>query len=412
MINLQLLDVVKESLPNFDGENSSDLIKAEKILKAQQKIDSDFSLNDIENFISFFKENGNKFNILFEDENLFSIFKGEYFNINSSHNRVFPNIMQITLEFRAFCEEPIKKYIQLNIQNNNWENLRIFYKNYFPVISPLTKEFLIDQISQKNKLVRSIIPEPNHYSYLLTHYKHGINPHFYALQSDIDSSYFSDEILDINNDISRHQKTVPLLKAFLGRILVALGHFDGYTEELRRILKKNSRIGADWIVEGAPFFPKNFEKDLEKTNEKITKSVIDFRSKIAKQRKKDNVLKWIATFIGYYTIPIALLVILLKINIYIFITVLILEIIIFFIANKKMEKQYERRFENNNISALEKFKKLGYKLQRVQLYVFLAVMCIAVIIGLIIAWKTVPIIGILLTIGLPFVIRKELKKYK
>ncbi|MBL7878467.1 MAG: hypothetical protein JNN23_01195, partial [Chryseobacterium gambrini] len=81
MINLQLLDVVKESLPNFDGENSSDLIKAEKILKAQQKIDSDFSLNDIENFISFFKENGNKFNILFEDENLFSIFKGEYFNI-------------------------------------------------------------------------------------------------------------------------------------------------------------------------------------------------------------------------------------------------------------------------------------------------------------------------------------------
>lgn len=77
-----------------------------------------------------------------------------------------------------------------------------------------------------------------------------------------------------------------------------------------------------------------------------------------------------------------------------------------------MEKQYERRFENNNISALEKFKKLGYKLQRVQLYVFLAVMCIAVIIGLIIAWKTVPIIGILLTIGLPFVIRKELKKYK
>ena len=51
MAQLQLLDIVKETLPNFDAGNPSDLIKAEKILKIHQKTNSELQLNDIENFI-------------------------------------------------------------------------------------------------------------------------------------------------------------------------------------------------------------------------------------------------------------------------------------------------------------------------------------------------------------------------
>lgn len=47
MINLKLLDTVQESLP--DAENPSDLIKAEKILKAQQKINPEISSKLIDN---------------------------------------------------------------------------------------------------------------------------------------------------------------------------------------------------------------------------------------------------------------------------------------------------------------------------------------------------------------------------
>ncbi len=402
MINLQLLDVVKESLPNFDGENSSDLIKAEKILKAHQKINSEFSLNEIENFISFFKENGNKFNILFEDENLFSIFKGEYFNINSSHNRVFPNIMQITPEFRTFCEEPIKKYIQLNIQNNNWENLRIFYKNYFPVISPLTKEFLIDQISQKNKLVRSIIPEPNHYSYLLAQYKHGINPHFYALQSDIDSSYFNDVILDINNDVSEHQNIDTFFRVFLGKILVALGHFDAYTEDLRTILKKNSRIGADWASKEYTFDSRAMaQRFLQQTtiNERFLKNT----------KSKASNSEWITT-IGYYIIVFMILAVLLSVNKYAFQIVVVVEIIAFFIVNNRMNRRYDELFREIDHPYLGKLKKFGYKLIQLQLYTLIVGAFIMIFVGLVVACFTAPVLGIPLVFGAGFLLRKLMNR--
>lgn len=407
MINLKLLETVKESLPNFDGENSSDLIKAEKILKAQQKIDSEISLNDIESFISFFKENGNNFNVFFQDENLSKIFKNEYFKINSSHNRVFPNITQVTPEFRTFSEEHIKKYIQVNIQNNDWENLRIFYKNYFPVISPLVKEYLLDQISQKNKLVRSIIPQPEYYNYLFGQYKHGINPHFYALQSDIDSYYFNSQILEINNNICKHQNIEAFLKAFLGRIFVALGHFDAYTEDLRNILKENSQTGAEWITKGSPFFPKNLEKEIEQTNQKMQQSIIDFRREIAKKKANSE---WIAT-ICYYIITIILFGFFLRIGKYVFLTVFIVEIIVFLVVNKKIEKRYNQRFEKINNSTLEKIKKFGYKLIHVHLYTLKIWAFIAILGALISAWYVQPILGLLLTIGLLFVIRK-IRKHK
>ncbi|GAA5090184.1 hypothetical protein GCM10023210_15980 [Chryseobacterium ginsengisoli] len=404
MINLQLLDVIKESLPNFDGENSSDLIKAEKILKAHQKIDPEFSLNDIENLMSFFKENGNKFNVLFQDENLLKIFKNEDFKINSSHNRIFPNIMQITPEFRTFCEEHIKRYIQVNIKNNSWENLRIFYKNYFPVISPLTKEFLIDQITQKNKLVRSVIPEPNHYNYLLAQYKHGINPHFYALQSDIDSSYFHNEILDINNDVSEHQNIDIFFRVFLGKILVALGHFDANTEELRRILKKNSRIGADWASKENTFDSRAMAQRF------LQQATINSRF-LESKKNEATTSEWITT-IGYYAIIFMIFAVLLSVNKYAFLIAIAVEIIVFFIINNRMNRRYETLFREIDHLYLGKLKKFGHKLIQLQLYTLVIGVFIAIFVGTVLLCITKPILGIPLTFMLAFILRKEFQKYR
>ena len=243
MINLKLLEIIKESLPNFNGENSSDLIKAEKILKAQQKIDSEFSLNDIENFVTFFKENGNKFNILFEDENLLNIFKNEDFKINSSHNSIFPNIMKITSEFRIFCEEPMKRYIQINIQNNHWENLRIFYKNYFPVISPLTKEFLIENLTQKNNLIITNLDRYENYVYFENQYKFVRDEHFFALQSDVDSQKFYPEIAEIVNNLVQNIKVEDYhIKAFIMKTFIVIAKFDSHLMEFRQLLRNNALI--------------------------------------------------------------------------------------------------------------------------------------------------------------------------
>lgn len=407
---LKLLDIVKEVLPDFNGENPSDLIKAEKILKAHQKIHSEFSLNDIDSFLIFFKENRNKFNVLSEDENLLKILNDEYFKIDPDHNRTFPNIMDITPAFRTFSEESVKHFIQASIRHHDWENLRIFYKNYFPVINPAAKDFLMDQLTQKNNLVRSLIPQRDCYYYLTDQYRHGINPYFYVLQSDIDAAYFNEEIMGINNAISDHQNTETYLKVFLGRVLMALGHFDAYTEELRGLLKNNSKIGAEWAGKEMVFHRELTEESFRQRRQEMQQAG-NYNRPYKNRKPRSMVSEWIIAAI-YYLIILGIFASLYHISEKLFAGILASELIIFLFANKRMNKEYGKRPEAKDHSWLGKNKKSGYKLMQLQLYTITIAFFIMIFVGYLRSWYEYPVLAIMLTILLPYCILKEMDKIK
>lgn len=67
MVNYSLIIFLNNAFPEFDAENEQHLIKAEKLLKAEQKINSNFSQNEVDEIIEFYKANGNQFNSIFED---------------------------------------------------------------------------------------------------------------------------------------------------------------------------------------------------------------------------------------------------------------------------------------------------------------------------------------------------------
>lgn len=349
MINLKLLEIIKESLPNFNGENSSDLIKAEKILKAQQKMYSEFSLNDIENFITFFKENGNKFNILFEDENLLNIFKNEDFKINSSHNSIFPNIMQITSEFRTFCEEPMKRYIQINIQNNHWENLRIFYKNYFPVISPLTKEFLIENLTQKNNLIITNLDRYENYVYFENQYKFVRDEHFFALQSDVDSQKFYPEIAEIVNNLVKNSKVEDYhIKAFIMKTFIVIAKFDSHLMEFRQLLRNNASVAKAWFF-STPSPRKKFRISLQKY----------FRKDYGE--KKEKIILSV-----FYSLVVIIIILLIYYKIWI---AVINELVAYIIFSKRLDRNIIDVPENfKDYSLRKKAKKIALKITLLQIY--------------------------------------------
>lgn len=363
MSQLQLLDIIKETLPHFDAGNPSDLIKAEKILKIYQKTNPDLQLNDIENFIEFYKDNGNKYGAILQDENLRKILKNEDFKIDSSQNNIFSQSSSLHEDFGNDYEENILNYIQLNIKNNNWKNLRIFYKNYFPIISYENKDLLIDNITTKNNLVRGTIPYTDQYHLLLNQYRHSVDPDFYGLQSDIDSAYFNEEILDINNDLANHQHTTQQNKVFLGKIFVALASFDAYTEELRGLLIKNSRIGGKWvsptseiIATKTRFNKKYIEKDYGKYEE-------------------------VSLLVIYLSLLILISFFLyIKLDEY-FWAFPVFEVALFLLLNKRLNGHYqENPPSNGNLSTRRKIKKLVVKFFILQIY--LIIIAISVVIGL------------------------------
>ncbi|AYM99329.1 AtpZ/AtpI family protein [Chryseobacterium sp. 3008163] len=393
MSQLQLLDIIKETLPHFDAGNPSDLIKAEKILKIHQKTNPDLQLNDIENFIEFYKDNGNKYEAILQDENLQKILKNEDFKIDSSQNNILSQPPSLREDFGNDYEENIQNYIQLNIKNNNWKNIRVFYKNYFPIISYENKDLLIDSITTKNNLVRGTIPYTDQYHLLLNQYRHSVDPDFYALQSDIDSAYFNEEILDINNDLANHQHTTQQNKVFLGKIFVALASFDAYTEELRGLLIKNSRIGAKWI---------------NPTSEIITVEKKSTRKYIEKEYGKYEEITLLVIYLSLLILISFFLYI--KLDEY-FWTFPVFEIAFFLLLNKRLNGHYqENPPSNGNLSTRRKIKKLVVKFFILQIY--LIIIAISVVIGLglialIFASSGVGAVGIVFAI---WIIRRIMKR--
>jgi len=367
MSQLQLLDIIKETLPHFDAGNPSDLIKAEKILKIHQKTNPDLQLNDIESFIEFYKDNGNKYKAILQDENLQKILKNEDFNIDSLQNNISSHPPFLREDFGNDYEENILNYIQLNIKNNNWKNLRVFYKHYFPIISYENKDLLIDSITTKNNLVRGTIPYPDQYHLLLNQYKHSIDRDFYGLQSDVDSAYFNEEILDINNDLAEHQHTTQHNKVFLGKIFVALASFNAYTEELRGLLIKNSRIGAKWAID-----------DSQATTKK--------QSSLQKFTEKDygNTAEWV--LLSIYLGLLALLTYFLYTKLgHAFWALVGIEIILYFVLDKRLNSHYEEHSESkNDPSFRRKLKRWSFKFFILQIYLLALIIFLGVV-GLIIA---------------------------
>ena len=318
--------------------------------------------------------------------------------------------MEITQAFRTVSEEPVKYLIQVNIRHHNWKNLRIFYKNYFPVISPIVKDFLMDQLTQKNNLIRSVIPQHDYYYYLTDQYRHGINPYFYALQSDIDAAYFNEEIMAINNVISDNQNTEMYLKVFLGRVLMALEHFDAYTEELRDLLKNNSKIGAEWAGKEMVFHRELTEESFRQRRREMQQTGnYNWPHRNTKPRSKRS--EWMIAAI-YYLIIFGIFAALYDISDRLFAVVFVLEMIIFLFTNSTMNKKYGKRAEAKDQSWLGKNKKLGYKLMQLQLYTITIAVFIMIFAGYLRSWYDYPLFAIVFTIIGPYIIMKEMDKIK
>ncbi|UUV20906.1 hypothetical protein [Paenimyroides aestuarii] len=388
MTQLQIIEIIKQTLPQFDVNNEGDLIKAEKILKAYQKTDATLSHNEIEAFLDFYKNNGNKYEELLQEKNIHKLLADPAHQIVLADCVFFAKFKDLYEEFAVDFAEPIADYIQWNVKNNRWANLKNFYNNYHQIISFENRDLLIESITSKNNLIRSVIPYPERYPLLLNEYKYSVDRNFFAIQSAIDAAYFNSEILDINNDIADYQFAHFSSKPYFGRILVALGAFDAYTDELKKILTDNSKIGMSWASKNLTIPKKKkviVEKDYGVTAERIMLAIFYL----------------IIGLLGYF---------LYTKNIYTFWTLLVFETLLFIILNKKLNNHY---ISNGTIKGNfnhRKLKKFSFKLLILQVYALIIAAILALgaaLVGIVFLSGGVGIGGFLVIF---WIIRATIKK--
>lgn len=216
--------------------------------------------------------------------------------------------------------------------------------------------------------------------------------------------------MGINDAISDHQNTEIYLKVFLGRVLMALGQFEAYTEELRILLKNNSKIGAEWAGKELVFHRELTEESFRQRRQEMQQAV-NYHRPYRNRKPRSIMSEWIIVAIYYLIIP-GIFASLYHISEKLFAHVFASELIIFIFANKRMDKEYGKRPEAKDHSRLGKNKKFGYKLMQLQLYTITIAVFIMIFAGYLHSWYDYPLFAIVFTIIGPYIIMKEMDKIK
>lgn len=246
---VELLEIIEKSIPGFNPEEPQHLIKADKIIKAESKLNSAITVRDSERLFSFFKISGSKYAELLNDKGVRAVLKCDLTNFNRRPSKYH---MEVTEEdflfFSDFFSEDIYLFIYTCIRSDSWFTLRDFIRFYPGLLSLSNIEKLKKNISDKNNIIVNSIPSFSSCKQLNENTGWIGNAEYYRLQSDIDALFFDSQILAINNSVARNQENQLLKKACLGKLLKIIGNFEAYDEDLKRILKKNAAIGESWII--------------------------------------------------------------------------------------------------------------------------------------------------------------------
>lgn len=246
MINFSLKEFVDENIKNFDPQNPQDIIKAEKLLKAESKLNNTFTINEIEEFLEYIKTQEQNFDHILNLPVIKSIYNDKYpENLKSKPD--LRNISEGEIEeFREVFTPFLKEFISVSVRNNQWQNLIYFQQFYAQFFSVESMDFYKVLLHDKNDLIIEGIIKHRNLSFFKKNYPFAIDRKFYYLQSLVDNFEFDDDILTINNVVAENQKTSIDNKVVLGEILTAIFHFNSSNSITKNVIKKNQAIAEDW----------------------------------------------------------------------------------------------------------------------------------------------------------------------
>ncbi|WP_428224998.1 hypothetical protein [Flavobacterium sp.] len=254
MIRFELLDIVKSHIPEFEENIEQNIVRAEKILKAEAKMNATVSINDVEAFVAFFVQYGATFFNYLNDTIVRSILKNqeESFELLVNRDRSqkiyslkFEDESQLD-DFAELFQDEIWKFIFSLYQNQQWQVLNLFIIHCRTLLSYDNEEALKDLLDQKNGIILEMLQNPECYNDLITNYPYSISQYYFRMLSNLDEYYFIEEVSSMNSLVVEFQKVKGRKKVCLGKILYAITYFASTDEELSKVLRDNRPIAKEW----------------------------------------------------------------------------------------------------------------------------------------------------------------------
>ncbi|MBC6110162.1 hypothetical protein ACFOG5_16075 [Pedobacter fastidiosus] len=267
MIQISLLEFALKQLKGLKLDHENDILRIEKILKSEVKLNSKIQLNDVEILVAFLRTYKGKFIAFLKDQNISRILRNRDENLfvgNFDRNSVSD---ETVIQFSQIFEENIYNYLTQRIRTSDWNSLKIAFARYGFLISDLNIEKITQILRQRNLSIISAV-EKNQYISFSKENVYAFNSNYYLLLSIVNAFCFDDDILRINNIISQNQHTSLQNKNVLGKILFAMCYYNPYDADLKRILAHNQKLAYLWM------FPPNHKTEALVTGKTLKFSLV------------------------------------------------------------------------------------------------------------------------------------------
>ncbi|MEE1947321.1 hypothetical protein VRU48_19500 [Pedobacter sp. KR3-3] len=245
MIQFELLDLARKQLPNLDLNQESDVIRLEKILKAEIKLNNSININDVEQLLDFLRKDGGRFAVFFQNKTIRTILnaKGETINFAPFDRR---GLSDETLNsFAEIFASNVEAYLRECIRAGAWFSLKSLFINYSFLVQDSTRENIRQLLTLKNKSIIQAIYTHQFVSFIDFN-RFCRDAGYYGILSIVDPSYFDQDILEINNAIYQNQETTVERLKLLGEVLYALTYYNAHSEDLQATLANNQPVALKW----------------------------------------------------------------------------------------------------------------------------------------------------------------------
>lgn len=245
-MNFQIIQFLNQNFPKFNPENEQDVVRAEKLLKVEMAISGKFSVSEVSDAVLFFKENGNYFSEILQNNKLITILaeKKPLF-------RYFPlNLDTIPKEkltsFSELSSEALMETTHIAFQNGQWSFIEYLLKELNELFRVKEKDQLIELLLIKIGQLQSSLSNKKIME-IRKNYDFAISKDFYKLLSKVDEITFEKSLLKIFS-VAIKLRLNNEEKKFVGKILLALSNFK--SSDNKEFFDKAKVLGLIWQTTG------------------------------------------------------------------------------------------------------------------------------------------------------------------
>ena len=231
MIRFELLDLVHKNLPDFEENISENLLRAEKFLKAEVKLSNEFSLQDVENFMTFFASNGEKYKHTLRYEVVLAILRKDvvYF-LSDSENEYLEEleaVLKTKQDFSVDFETVIWEFLNQLLLENQWKLLEGLLDKTPRLFSVANSNRLTEILEEKLIVLFEVLTKNNKVAETASHYPYSIHPYFFACLSRLHPLTFDGKIISLYNFfIAKEKAKDETEKEFCYKMLFSIAHFE------------------------------------------------------------------------------------------------------------------------------------------------------------------------------------------